>query len=237
METDINFNSEDQQLSGTWYKAEGQEKAAIFILGGGANLPHKDAYYPAWQRKLAQEGISSFSFDFRGVGETKEILSATNISSRIEDARTAFATFQPNTNSKIYLLGISMGGPVAIALAESAKPSGIILIVPAAYSTEAHHKNFGPDFSTAIRKPHNWDHSPDFELLQEYQGKVLLAYAGEDKIVPKEIYSMYSDIVNKKGEILVIPNVEHSFMRKSDPESIHAQEILHEHLVNFVTRS
>ena len=236
MQTDIEFDSHGTTLSGTLYKAEGEEKACILILYGGGNIPHKQSpHYTSIKKTLAENGITSFSFDFRGVGDNGVPLEKTNINTRIEDAKAAFNVLVSNTESKnIYLYGVSMGATVAIEITNQVSTKGIILIVPAAYSLEARGKNFGPDFSEAIRKPESWKDSPDFENLRKYKARVFLLRAGNDQIIPTGVYNTYVDIVQAKGEILTFKDATHRFSSEVDSNGVPFRDILSEHLLSFI---
>lgn len=209
MTTDITFNINSQKALGTLCKA-GVEKTALLIIAGGGNIPRNEGHYPSWREHFADQGITTFNFDFRGVGESKGELKNTSLKTRAEDAAAALDVLKKSTNTEnVYVMGVSMGAPVAIQIVDSSI-NGLLLIVPAAYSSEAHDRKFGPDFSEAIRKTESWRDSPDFKKLGEYNGKLFLLYGTQDEIVPEGVFSEYEKIVSSKnGTILALPNEGH----------------------------
>jgi uncharacterized protein len=235
MKSSITFEVEGFKLCGNLHKAE-NEKSALLLLAGGANIPHDEGYYPELQGFLSEYGITSLAFDFSGVGKSEGILNQTNLNTRIADAKAALDFLKLNSTSQnLFILGISMGAPIALEIAGS-EVKGIILVVPAAYSHEARDKNFGPDFSAVIRRPESWAGSPDFENLKNYDGKVLFAYATVDEVIPEGIYRTYEEIVKAKNEtVFPFKTISHKFMREPDEVSSRARETLKTKIVEWLT--
>jgi len=234
-EREVEFKSEDLKLSGTLFVVEKLCKGGVLILAGGGNFPHKEGYYPAWQRDMADHSISSFSFDYGGVGESEGKLDETNLISRLEDARNALKVLASNINAvRLFVVGISMGAPIASRLANESDVGGLILVSPAAYSEVARDKTFGPEFSEEIRREKSWKNSPDFNELLRFKGRVLLVYSRNDEIIPSEILETYDNIVRERGIILALETVSHGFIRETDPESRRAQRKFYNSFYNFV---
>ncbi len=220
----------------TAYTRADKEVAGLLIVNGGANIPIAQSPYPEWQGVLGEKGISSLSFDFRGVGDSGVALFDTSLLTRREDVRAALDLFKTQSSKiPMYVMGVSMGAPLAIELALSEKLAGLILTSPAAYSAEAREKNFGEAFSQAIRKPRSWEGSPEFENLKAYNGKMLLAYGVDDDIVPQEILREYDEIVGqKRGNVLRL-HAGHRFMREGDQASSDARTIFTNAVVELFT--
>lgn len=209
MKEDISFNSQGYTLVGTLYKAS-NEKASALLIAGGANTPRLEGYYPPWQEFLLENDVTTFNFDFRGVGDGEGRLDETNLNTRVEDAKAALGVLkQHSAKGNLYVVGISMGGHVAIRVVDT-DVKGILLAVPAAYSFEARDKNFGPAFSEAIRKSESWKNSPDFKELKKYNGNTFLLYADNDEVIPQGISSEFVDILkSKNGEVVVLRDAGH----------------------------
>ncbi len=230
------FDSRGNELVGTLYKAVGEERAALLILAGGANIPHVEGWYPDLLQALSEKGVTGFAFDFAGVGQSDGALHETSLSTRTEDARNALALLRQNTAAKkIYVMGISMGGPIAISVAVDFETDGLVLLVPAAYSLEARTKSFGPEFTAEIRRPGSWENSPEFDNIARYEGKVFLAFGTKDEVVPRGIYERYKEIVHSKGEVFEFESTGHKFMKETDPVSAKAREDLSNRLATFLT--
>lgn len=210
MVKDITFEVDNQKLFGTLHKAE-EEKAVALIVAGGGNIPRNDGCYPLWQEYLAEQGVTTFNFDFRGVGESGGELKDTSLETRAEDSRRALSVLKNNSNAQnVYLIGRSMGGPVAIQIADFSI-KGLLLLAPAAYSLAARIKKFGPDFSEEIRRQESWKNSPDFKQLGEYMGKLFLLYGTKDQVVPVNISLEYEKVANSKnGTVLILKGEDHT---------------------------
>jgi pimeloyl-ACP methyl ester carboxylesterase len=219
----VEFEVAGQRLEGSIVIASKEGPFDILLLGGGGNIPYQE-YYGAWQQHLATIGISSMSFDFRGVGVSDGELYQTSLDTRLDDARVAAELLkQEHPGRPLFIAGVSMGGPVATRLANEIAADGLLLVAPAAYSEEARHKKFGPDFKAAITKEESWMGSPDFTDLEKFPGRLVLAYGQEDNIIPTEILQHYTNIARIKGDVLTIPSVGHRFMREQDPVSLAAR--------------
>lgn len=182
---DIEFNVEKQRLCGLLNLTYNpNEDPAVLIIGGGANIPLKQGYYPAWQEEMLNRGVSSLSFDFRGVGSSDIKLPETSLRTRLTDAHHATDKLNESAKGPLYVARISMGAPIAIHLANLIGAEGFILISPAAYTEEVWGVNFGPEFSQVIRQEGSWEGSPSFAALEQFKGKVLLAYGEQDDVIP-----------------------------------------------------
>ncbi len=229
------FNSAGTELPAEIVFAQ-KPLGCLLFLNGGANIPVREQSYITWQEAMAEVGISSMVFDYRGIEGTGIELGKTSIQTRLEDAREAVKVLREKQPDKpLVLLGVSMGAPIAIELAYEIHADGLVVVSPAAYSEEAHHKNFGPDFSEAIRKSNNWVGSPDFQRIQQFQGWIVVAYGEQDTVVPHEIRESYAEIAMSKGGVVIAEPVEHSFARLMTPASIEAREKITEAIKKLLT--
>jgi uncharacterized protein len=212
---DINFTVSGDNLVGTFCQAP-NERAAALIVAGGGNKSRSQSYQTEWQKIFLESGITTFSFDFRGVGESDRVLGDTSIETRIADTKAALSVLKGSTSTKKFIIGTSMGGPVSIQSADETI-SGLLLNAPAAYSLESRNMNFGPDFSEAIRKVGNWKDSPDFTDLRGFEEKTFLMYGTEDEVIPKEILQNYKSIVQaNQGRVIELNTETHNSWKNND---------------------
>ncbi|MDB5266822.1 MAG: hypothetical protein JWN89_637 [Parcubacteria group bacterium] len=218
MKEDIYFESGSLKLVGTLYKAPKEKASALLIAGGGNTHRHK-GYYPPWQNFLLENGVTTFNFDFRGVGDAEGNLNESNLNTRAEDAKAALEILKQHSDTEnIFVVGVSMGGPVAIRIVDHSI-KGMLLVVAAAYSMEARDKNFGPEFSEAIRKPDSWKDSPDFKDLERYMGDTFLLYTDSDEVVPQGISLNYEEIIKAKGgQVLALKDANHRTWKEGQQE-------------------
>lgn len=219
----ISFRVAGESLEGSIIEASDTNFNTL-LIGGGGHIPYRD-YYGIWQDRLASVGIGSMSFDFRGVGASEGQLSKMGLQTHLEDARGAAQYLNKLfPGRKLQIMGVSMGGAIAIQLANEIKADRLILVAPAAYSEKARSVSFGPAFTSILREERSWQDSPEFDQLEQFNGRTLLVYGEEDEVIPEPILMRYSRIVRKQGCVLIIPQVDHGFMRKNDPASIAARE-------------
>lgn len=65
----IEFNAEDgQPLGGTWF-ASSEPPRAVAVVAGGTGIPH--GFYARFARFLAEQGVATLAFDYRGVGASR----------------------------------------------------------------------------------------------------------------------------------------------------------------------
>ena len=237
--TPLTIESGGVELPGSLVVPRGEVKSAVLFLSGGKNIPIKDSFYLDWQEQLASWGVASLVFDYRGIEGTGIELGKTSLATRLEDAIVAYDVLEGQIQtSDIFSVGVSMGAATALQLSQERTLKGIGFVYPAAYSRAAHTISFGPDFSVEIRKDDDLMSYLEFRLLNQYAGKLLLAYGSKDEVVPPEILSLYrSEIMLKEGVVTENPEAAHAFMRKDDPVSLDAQRALAVELKKFLTGS
>ncbi len=71
-------------------------------------------------RRLAQNGIEVLRYDAAGVGESEGDFAQTNFATQTEDLQTAIAYFGSQNTLPLFLIGHSLGGAVALAVAQQA---------------------------------------------------------------------------------------------------------------------
>jgi acylglycerol lipase len=90
---------------------------------------------------LAKQGIATYAYDQRGFGAAPEPGSWFGTKVMVEDARTVGRLLRAKyPHAKLFLLGESMGGAVALNTAIAAAPGefdGIVLVAPATWGREA----------------------------------------------------------------------------------------------------
>lgn len=231
----VEFFVEGSALNGMVYHEKGSN-AAVLILDGGSNVTHNQSYYPIWQHFLVNNKISSFTFDFRGVGDSGLKLEGTSLNSRLTDALKAVEILKSETSvDKIYITGVSMGAPIAIRLANLVNANGLILISPSAYSEEVWGKNFGTAFTDIIKTEGSWKKSKSFEELKKFAGDIILTYGQNDEVVPMPVLEKYASIIKaKQGIVMALENVGHRFWRDEDKVSEAARVVVNEQILSLL---
>ena len=191
-------------------------------------------------RMLEAKGIASVRFDFAGSGESDGDFVDMTISKELEDAKAIlnFAMSQEFVdNSKIAILGLSMGGAVASMLAGIRKNDiqTLCLWAPAGNMAELVMRGRGEEEIKEIYKRGFLDRGGflvGVEFLKDvrsldiftkanlYDKNVLLLHGSEDISVPLRISNKYLEIYKNRGRIHIIERADHTFNSKEWEEEV-----------------
>jgi pimeloyl-ACP methyl ester carboxylesterase len=232
---DVNFISDDLILFARLFKASDSKKCVLLLHGGGRE---SDCYrFEYLQNKLLENGISSFSIDFRGCGKSEGNFEDGSLNNRIKDAVAAidFVTKKLNIKSGgIIVAGASMSGHVACRLLDTFKFSGVILQCAAAYSQDSESAKLNEEFSKLIRVNNNWVNSPAFKSLSNFKGRKIALYGEFDDVIPEGVKRSYKDIVGVENYI-VLSGGGHKLLAPENEFQQRALELLTDKIVNFVS--
>lgn len=125
MRQDQYFRTEDDITLHGWYFAHPEPMATVLLLHGNAgNLSHRLDLITAFQKAVPAE---VFIFDYRGYGRSEGKPSEEGI---YRDARAAYSHLVRSLQKeprRIVIWGRSLGGAVAIDLAQKVPAAGLIL--------------------------------------------------------------------------------------------------------------
>lgn len=178
----------------------------ILFVHGGA-LRGRELLLPL-REELAKRGYGSYAFDLKGHGETGGDIKKTSLKEKVEQIAHIIRSYSiPKTT----IIASSMGGYVAVKVAEETAICNLVLLVPAAYDKEAYLLPFGEGFTDVIRKEESWRESDAFSALQKFTGNLLVVEAKEDAIIPKEIPKMLYDaaIKARSRNYILLENATH----------------------------
>lgn len=185
----------------------------IFLIIYGGSTGFNQGKLTNFKKRLSLNGISTASFDFRGITEaTKNHFFKFGLSSRVKDTRAVITEIKkrlPDYN--ISLIGVSMGGYIA-AQCLDLEIKNLILAAPAAYHKNAIEKNitFGSDFSKLIRKQSSWRESDAFEKVKKFKGRILIIGYENDEIIPFDVLKKYfNSATSKDRSFIIVKGYEH----------------------------
>jgi pimeloyl-ACP methyl ester carboxylesterase len=121
-ETDLIISNGEIQIGGTLTLPAGNVKAPLLIMSSGSGAQNRDSevfgfkIFSDMAQRLAKEGIPSFRYDDRGVGESTGNFGNTTLDDLASDVEAIMAYFQNSSKNKFQrfaLLGHSQGGVVA----------------------------------------------------------------------------------------------------------------------------
>lgn len=234
IEKPVVFHNEGMQLVGMLHLPEGVENppGVVFFHGLTGCKTEAHWFFVKLARAFALKGIAVLRFDFRYSGESEGNFEDMTISGEISDALKAldyFITECDVSPERIGILGLSMGGAVAVAVAEKAeeKIKTCVLINPVGNPLEdvsgvAEKRDvkvgnfpidyrsflFGRKFFLDIR------HIKSMESAQNVICPVLIVNAGADQTVPPKRSQDYFEVFRKKNpdsELYVIEEADHVF--------------------------
>ena len=180
-------------------------------------------------RALAQAGVASLRFDFQGSGESDGEFREMTLRGEIADGRAAVAFLRAQTGidpERVGLLGLSLGGAVAAALASSVKAKALVL-----WSALAHTARLRDLIKKAARKIPGKPGGVEFDAreinprltedilkvepirhLARYKGPTLIIHPEKDEAVP---VSHARDFFQAAGadtkELVIIAGADHVY--------------------------
>jgi pimeloyl-ACP methyl ester carboxylesterase len=147
-EENLIFNSGGLALSGTLTKVQTAGLSAVVLMLPGSGQIDRDDnskqlrinVFPQLTPHLSREGLATFRYDKRGVGESEGDFWETGLEDLLADAKQAVSWLKSRDDidsSKIYLLGHSEGALLAMRVAaEDPSIAGVVLLAGSAKTGE-----------------------------------------------------------------------------------------------------
>lgn len=236
MEKPVIFKSGGQQVVGMLHlpgKSKKKVPGVVLFHGYKGNKSETHRMFIKTSRVLAEVGIASLRFDFRGQGDSEGEFSTMTIGREMRDAKAAlkFIRQQPEIDpNKIGILGLSLGGMIA-ALIVSKDPkikttvlwsavSDLGRLVKERMTSEAWRQlelmGCVDEFAWAVGKRFI-DESSSFDpisALTKTKGHVLLIHGDADGNVPVQSTLDYSVALKKAKKphfVHIIPGADHTY--------------------------
>lgn len=176
----------------------GEKRGGVVVIYGGSTEENfRFTVSDFLGEKLAGLGFDVYCFDFRSNLDASRFYEF-GLYDWLLDAREVVKWVLEKEKSPISLMGISMGGPLAVTIASELgdKIKNLFLIAPAAYHRDAMKPGvkFGPQFSKIIGKgklEETWHETNSFEESKDVCANSLILQFREDQIVPRQILIDY----------------------------------------------
>ena len=174
---DVEFDTSDgERLHGWWVEARGERRGHILLCHGNAGnigdrVVHADL--------LAAAGFDVLLFDPRGYGRSS---GSPDEEGTYTDARAALDVLraQPGVDpSRILYLGESLGGAVAVELAQGRPPSALVLLSAFTSVREAARVHY-PLLPARVIP----DAYPSLRRIREVKAPLLVLHGDRDDVVP-----------------------------------------------------
>jgi pimeloyl-ACP methyl ester carboxylesterase len=174
--------SVDRAVSGT--------APSVLSLHGAGPSNREHARYLS--RAFTDRGLGVVRFDFSGQGESTGRMEESSLAKRRDEAIAVMRHFGMD-EANLSIVGTSMGGYVAAALAGEFRAKTLILFCPAAYDVTAWDVPFGGGFTDILRRDLSLLKSDVRERLSRFTGNSLLVLAERDEVIPGLIVGWYQE--------------------------------------------
>lgn len=223
-ETAFYFPHGAHQLAAVLHDA-GRERLVVMAHGFTGLKSETGRLFVHMARELAAHGISALRFDFAGSGDSTGEFHTMTPNSEIADLQCALDWARRRRFRRVGVLGISMGGAVAICTV-AARPAGEI----AALCTWSSVPAFGwwraqPDAAVVARENvmrvgrRFFSDRPKLDVPQAYQGLSLpkLQIQGDQDLPGfRERFTEFFASASAPKRHLVLPGADHVFTKASD---------------------
>jgi fermentation-respiration switch protein FrsA (DUF1100 family) len=197
------FEAADGPKLHGWYVPHESPRAVIlFAHGNAGNISHRADLLA----ELHRLGTAVLAFDYRGYGRSE---GSPNERGVIEDARAArkwLARRAGIGEEEIVLMGESLGGAVAVALAAESPARGLVLenTFCSAHDVAAYHYRWLPVRQLMRTK------LDSAGVIGNYHGPVLQFHGSADTIVPLELGRKLFDTANEPKQFVLIQGADHN---------------------------
>ena len=201
---DIHFTATDGTKLHAWYVPHKQPQAYILYCHGNAgHLADREFLLRILHNHL---DAAVFIFDYRGYGRSEGHPDEAGVLLDAHAARTAFAQQAGITPADMILMGRSLGGAVAVALAAAEQPLGLVL--------ESTFTSL-PDAAATLYPwlPVRWLIRTQLDSLtriQSYPGPLLQSHGDRDEIIPFELGRRLHASVPGPKQWVTIPGGTHN---------------------------
>ena len=194
--------SDGERLHGWWVPRRAPALGHVLLCHGNAgNVADRVLHAGA----LTAAGFDVLAFDYRGYGRSTGRPSEQGT---YRDTRAALACLlrQPEVDpSRVFYLGESLGGAVALELAIAHPPAGLVLL--SAFTTIRDMARRHYPLIPAALVP---DAYPSLRLISTLRAPVLVLHGEDDAIVPVEHGLALFDAAPEPKRLRIVPGVGHN---------------------------
>ncbi|MBD3347057.1 MAG: alpha/beta fold hydrolase [Chitinivibrionales bacterium] len=227
----VEWQLKGKTLRGSLHSTGSKEQPyVVFCHGFTSQRMGPEYLFVKFSRTLAQQGIASLRFDFRGCGESDGRFSDMTLSTMKEDLFSAIRFIkQHDPKASLFVLGHSLGGAVAALGAAETKARGLILLAPVAQP----HKIFMERKQNVVaagvnqngfyeKGPHemgmhfieDMKNQNPLEALAGFKGDLIIFQGDADPSVSVRESGKYTHYARQQGineEYHLLPNNDHNF--------------------------
>ncbi|QDU97981.1 alpha/beta hydrolase [Lignipirellula cremea] len=205
---EVQFTSADGVKLHGWYAGHPEPTAvALFCHGNAGNMVSRGNTLAILNQR---HRLAVMMFDYRGYGKSECEPFEEGVLADARAARTWLSQRTHVPESEILLMGRSLGGAVAVDLAQDGA-RGLVLASTFA-SLPAVAGNAFPFLPTSLLMTERFN---SLRKIKKYQGPLLQSHGDADQLIPLEqAQKLFAAAPGKKKTFIVIPGANHN-----DPQS------------------
>jgi fermentation-respiration switch protein FrsA (DUF1100 family) len=203
---DAEFTAADGTRLHGWYVPCDKRRATVLLCHGNAGNVTDRA---DWVRLLQTDlRVSVLVFDYRGYGKSEGKPNEDGVIADGRAARAWLAEREGIEETEIVLLGRSLGGAVAIALAAEKPPRGLVLESTFSSMTDVAASLF-PFLPIRLMLRNRFD---SLARIQHYDGPLLASHSERDEVIPFRFGKKLFDAApSEHKKFLVFENAGHNW--------------------------
>lgn len=200
---DLDLSTDDgERLHGWWVERQSDALGHVLLCHGNAgNVGDRVLHAEV----LTAAGFDVLLFDYRGFGRSSGTAGERGT---YRDARAALACLlrQPGVDpARVFYLGESLGGAVALELALAHPPAGLVLLSAFTSVRDLARMHYKLVPQAAVP-----DAYPSLSLIAGLRAPLLVLHGEDDAIVPVEHGTALYEAAPKPKRLRIVPGVGHN---------------------------
>lgn len=183
---------------------QGDQTTVVYSHGNGGNLTHRAPFVAQLQREL---GVSVFIFDYQGYGQSTGTPSEQALTADAQAAIRYLGSRSDVQPGRVIYFGESLGGAVAIHLATSRPPRGLIVqssFTSIAAMTRLHYPWLAPLL------PHATTRYDSLTAVASVRSPILLIHGDSDSLVPPGESEQLRAAAGGLTQLVLVPGAGHN---------------------------
>ncbi|GAA5059648.1 alpha/beta hydrolase [Nocardia callitridis] len=200
--TELSIDTDDgETLHGWWVRAPRSIGHILFTHGNGGNIGDRIVLYAL----LTKAGFDVLTFDYRGYGRSTGRPSEHGTYRDARAARRALLDQQGVDPDRVLYLGKSLGGGVALELAQEYPPAGLMLMSTFTGIRDAARSIY--PFLPAPLVPNAY---PSERRIRALHVPVLIMHGDQDDLLPLRHAQRLFAAANEPKRLVVFPGATHN---------------------------
>jgi fermentation-respiration switch protein FrsA (DUF1100 family) len=195
---DAEFTAADgTRLHGWYVPCEGRRATVLFCHGNAGNVTDRAGLAMLLQQEL---GVSVLLFDYRGYGKSEGKPNEEGVIADGRAARAWLAEREGIDETEVVLMGRSLGGAVAVALAAEKAPPGLVLESTFSSMTDV-AANLFPFLPIRLILSNRFD---SLTRIQKYEGPLLASHSKMDEVIAYKFGKKLFDAAPSENKRFII---------------------------------